>query len=139
MERQPTGQPPKASATQPSLPAVHGLGPTAVLVRATSELGFPRRSIAQRRRPIKERGHLLELRCQRSPTSQTSPSNPLSTYARMSMADSAFGAALTTLADSALSPSSFHHSGLATSAHSSRISLSKAFAVATVQPSEPIG
>ena len=35
----------------------------------------------------------------------------------MSIAGSAFGAARTTLADSALSPSSLHHSGLATSAH----------------------
>eukprot|EP00964_Phaeocystis_antarctica_P061706 scaffold36894_cov63-Phaeocystis_antarctica.AAC.4 len=34
----------------------------------------------------------------------------------MSSADSSFGAAPTTLADSALSPSSFHHPGLATSA-----------------------
>eukprot|EP00964_Phaeocystis_antarctica_P076108 scaffold47032_cov66-Phaeocystis_antarctica.AAC.3 len=50
-----------------------------------------------------------------------------------------FGAALTTLADSALSPSSFHHSGLATSAHSFRTSVSKASAVALAQSSEPKG
>eukprot|EP00964_Phaeocystis_antarctica_P039777 scaffold22752_cov52-Phaeocystis_antarctica.AAC.4 len=55
----------------------------------------------------------------------------------MKLAACSFGAALITLADSALSPSSFHHSGLATSAHSSRRSLSKAFAVARPQPSEP--
>ena len=60
----PTTSPlPKASATQPSLKAVHGLGPTTALVRATSELGFPRRGIAQRCRPIEVRGRLPELRC----------------------------------------------------------------------------
>ena len=47
---------------------------------------------------------------------------PLSTPARMRLAALSFGAALTTLADSALSPSSFHHSGLATLAHSSFLS-----------------
>ena len=36
-----------------------------------------------------------------------------------------FGTALTTLADSTLSPSSLHHSGLATSSHSSSLSRSK--------------
>ena len=50
-----------------------------------------------------------------------------------------FGAALTTLADSALSPSSFHHSGLATSAHSDCRSMQKALAVACAQSSEPTG
>eukprot|EP00964_Phaeocystis_antarctica_P099471 scaffold65318_cov57-Phaeocystis_antarctica.AAC.2 len=48
-----------------------------------------------------------------------------------------FGAALTTLADSALSPSSFHHSGLATSAHCFIRSWSKASAVAIAQSFEP--
>eukprot|EP00964_Phaeocystis_antarctica_P139882 scaffold104667_cov72-Phaeocystis_antarctica.AAC.13 len=55
----------------------------------------------------------------------------------MLLAPSSFGAALITLADSALSPSSFHHSGLATSAHSSSRSVSKASAVALAQPSDP--
>eukprot|EP00964_Phaeocystis_antarctica_P124508 scaffold88147_cov48-Phaeocystis_antarctica.AAC.4 len=51
----------------------------------------------------------------------------------------AYGTALTTLADSALSPSSFHHSGLATSSHTSFSSVSKAAAVAFAQFSEPTG
>eukprot|EP00964_Phaeocystis_antarctica_P028382 scaffold16007_cov65-Phaeocystis_antarctica.AAC.2 len=55
----------------------------------------------------------------------------------MVLALASFGAALTTLADSALSSSSFHHSGLATSAHSFCISMSKAHAVACAQYSEP--
>eukprot|EP00964_Phaeocystis_antarctica_P074967 scaffold46200_cov66-Phaeocystis_antarctica.AAC.2 len=50
-----------------------------------------------------------------------------------------FGAAVTTLADSALSPSSFHHSGLATSAHSFHRSTPKACVVAFAQSSEPSG
>eukprot|EP00964_Phaeocystis_antarctica_P088905 scaffold56607_cov60-Phaeocystis_antarctica.AAC.1 len=53
------------------------------------------------------------------------------------MATTASGAALAILADSALSPSSFHHSGLATSSHTSCISMLKAHAVASAQPSEP--
>eukprot|EP00964_Phaeocystis_antarctica_P020249 scaffold11175_cov63-Phaeocystis_antarctica.AAC.5 len=57
----------------------------------------------------------------------------------MSIADSSFGAALTTLADSALSPSSFHHSGVATSATDFSRSRSKAFTVAPAQPSESTG
>eukprot|EP00964_Phaeocystis_antarctica_P145548 scaffold111634_cov45-Phaeocystis_antarctica.AAC.3 len=57
----------------------------------------------------------------------------------MKLAVCSFGAALKTLADSALSPSSFHHSGLATSAHSFARSISKAHAVASAQPSEPTG
>eukprot|EP00964_Phaeocystis_antarctica_P077759 scaffold48314_cov51-Phaeocystis_antarctica.AAC.2 len=57
----------------------------------------------------------------------------------MSIADSAFGAARTTLADNALSPSSFHHSGLATPAHTSIRNMSKAHAVALTQASEPTG
>eukprot|EP00964_Phaeocystis_antarctica_P103136 scaffold68432_cov61-Phaeocystis_antarctica.AAC.3 len=44
---------------------------------------------------------------------------PLSTSVRMLLADISFGADLTTLADGALSPSSFHHSGLGTSSHPS--------------------
>ena len=55
--------------------------------------------------------------------------------ARMSSAASSFGAARKTLADSALSASSFHHPGLAASAHSVSRSLSKADAVARAQPS----
>jgi len=47
------------------------------------------------------------------------------------------GAALTTLADSALRPSSLHHSGLATSPHASCISMLKANAVAFAHISEP--
>ena len=74
---------------------------------------------------------------ERGPTSQAPPSDLLSTQARMLCALSSFGNALTTLADSALSPSSFHHSGLATSAHSSCRSLSKAAAVAFAYFSEP--
>eukprot|EP00964_Phaeocystis_antarctica_P066931 scaffold40501_cov65-Phaeocystis_antarctica.AAC.2 len=62
---------------------------------------------------------------------------PLSTTARISWPTPSSGAALTTLADSALSPSSFHHSGLATSSHASCISISKASAVASAQSSEP--
>eukprot|EP00964_Phaeocystis_antarctica_P059771 scaffold35534_cov58-Phaeocystis_antarctica.AAC.4 len=50
-----------------------------------------------------------------------------------------FGAALTTPADSALSPSSFHHSGLATLSHVSSRSMPKAAAVACAQSSEPTG
>eukprot|EP00964_Phaeocystis_antarctica_P097110 scaffold63296_cov60-Phaeocystis_antarctica.AAC.1 len=57
----------------------------------------------------------------------------------MSSADSVFGAARRTLADSALSASSFHHSGLATSAHCSSRSLSKVCAVACAQSFEPTG
>eukprot|EP00964_Phaeocystis_antarctica_P013395 scaffold7334_cov64-Phaeocystis_antarctica.AAC.8 len=52
---------------------------------------------------------------------------------------SSFGAALTTFADSAKSPSSFHHSGLATSPHAFCVSTSKALAVASAQSSEPTG
>eukprot|EP00964_Phaeocystis_antarctica_P142240 scaffold107473_cov24-Phaeocystis_antarctica.AAC.1 len=44
-----------------------------------------------------------------------------------------------TLADSTLSPSSFHHSGLATSSHTFSFSTLKAFAVASAQTSEPTG
>ena len=62
---------------------------------------------------------------------------PLSTIARIALASTLSGAALTTLADSALSPSSLHHSGLATSAHSSCDSMMKAHAVAHAQFSEP--
>ena len=49
------------------------------------------------------------------------------------------GSALTTLADSALSSLSFHHSGLATSAHSGCDSMLQAHAVACDQCSEPTG
>eukprot|EP00964_Phaeocystis_antarctica_P019642 scaffold10841_cov57-Phaeocystis_antarctica.AAC.1 len=75
---------------------------------------------------------------ERGPASQA-PHSPLSTRARTWLASSSSGAALTTLADSALSPSSFHHSGLATSAHTFFPSMLKAIAVARAQPSEPTG
>eukprot|EP00964_Phaeocystis_antarctica_P003468 scaffold1873_cov74-Phaeocystis_antarctica.AAC.2 len=55
----------------------------------------------------------------------------------MVTATTTFGAALTTLADSALSSSSFHHSGLATSAHSFNCSVLKANAVAFAHFSKP--
>eukprot|EP00964_Phaeocystis_antarctica_P103801 scaffold69046_cov77-Phaeocystis_antarctica.AAC.10 len=55
----------------------------------------------------------------------------------MKLVIASFGAALTTLTDSALRPSSFHHSGLAISSHS--LAISKAFAVASTQCSEPTG
>eukprot|EP00964_Phaeocystis_antarctica_P002332 scaffold1204_cov51-Phaeocystis_antarctica.AAC.1 len=74
---------------------------------------------------------------ERGPTSRTPPHRPISTNARTSLAFISSGAALTTLADSALSPSSFHHSGLATSAHSSRASMLKAAAVASAHISKP--
>ena len=73
----------------------------------------------------------------RDPRSQAPPC-PLSTAARIWLAPKSFGAALTTLADSALSSSSFHHSGLATSAHASSFSMLKARAVAIAQPPKPI-
>eukprot|EP00964_Phaeocystis_antarctica_P008811 scaffold4786_cov65-Phaeocystis_antarctica.AAC.3 len=76
---------------------------------------------------------------ERGPASQAPPPPPLSTIARMILTCVSFGAALTTLADSALSSSSFHHSGLTTSAHSVCRSRSKDHAVATAQFSEPTG
>eukprot|EP00964_Phaeocystis_antarctica_P098027 scaffold64100_cov54-Phaeocystis_antarctica.AAC.2 len=74
----------------------------------------------------------------RGPACQAPPP-PCSTTARMVIALQSFGAARKTLADSALSPSSFHHSGLATSAHSFCCSSLKASAVALAQYSEPTG
>eukprot|EP00964_Phaeocystis_antarctica_P123866 scaffold87558_cov48-Phaeocystis_antarctica.AAC.2 len=65
----------------------------------------------------------LSSAAERGPTSQGAPPRPLSTAARISLAIASFGAALATLADSALSPSSFHHSGLATSAHAYCVSM----------------
>eukprot|EP00964_Phaeocystis_antarctica_P132895 scaffold97047_cov54-Phaeocystis_antarctica.AAC.3 len=79
----------------------------------------------------------LSSAAERGPTSKEPYAIPLSTNARMLLACVSFGATLTTLADSAVSPSSFHHSGLATSAHSFVFSRSKAFAVAFAQFSEP--
>ena len=64
---------------------------------------------------------------------------PISTHARMQCAFAKVGAAFTTLADNALSPSSLHHSGLATSVHSCVFSRSKACAVASAQLPEPTG
>ena len=61
----------------------------------------------------------LSSAAERGPASQES-SCPHSTTARIWLARRLSGAALTTLADSTLSPSSFHHSGLATSAHASQ-------------------
>eukprot|EP00964_Phaeocystis_antarctica_P063348 scaffold38018_cov59-Phaeocystis_antarctica.AAC.1 len=80
----------------------------------------------------------LSSAAERGPASQTFTS-PLSKKARISLVIQSFGAALTTLADSALSPSSFHHSGLATLSHSSRISMLKAAAVACAHSSEHAG
>ena len=60
----------------------------------------------------------LSSAAERGPAAQT-PHPPLSTKARMALADASFGTARKTLAESALSPSSLHHSGLATSSHSS--------------------
>jgi len=79
----------------------------------------------------------LSSAAERGAASQVPPDTPLSTLARMMLALTSFGATLTTFADSALSPSSFHHSGLATSAHTSCSSMSKAHAVASAQSSEP--
>eukprot|EP00964_Phaeocystis_antarctica_P161077 scaffold133127_cov48-Phaeocystis_antarctica.AAC.1 len=77
---------------------------------------------------------------ERGPACQESHRHrPVSTIARIPLAATSFGAALTILTESALSSSSFHHSGLATSAHSSCLSRSKAFAVAAAQFSEPTG
>eukprot|EP00964_Phaeocystis_antarctica_P065263 scaffold39347_cov27-Phaeocystis_antarctica.AAC.1 len=76
---------------------------------------------------------------ERGPAPQAIPSAALSTRARMVFVGTSFGAALTTRADSALSSSSFHHSGLATSAHSISCKWSKVPAVASAQSSEPTG
>ena len=69
----------------------------------------------QRRRPLEVRGPaFLSSAAERGPASQALVSHsscPHSTIARIWWASKASGAALTTLADSALSPSSFHHSG----------------------------
>eukprot|EP00964_Phaeocystis_antarctica_P017359 scaffold9589_cov52-Phaeocystis_antarctica.AAC.1 len=70
----------------------------------------------------------LSSAAERGPGPQATPPTPLSTNARIACADSSFAAARTTLADSAFSPSSFHHSGLAASAHSSSFSTLKACA-----------
>ena len=76
----------------------------------------------------------------RGPTTQALCAQcPLSTTARIMFVSTRFGAAPTTLADSALSPSSFHHSGLTTSLHSFIFSMSKAADVACAQPSESAG
>eukprot|EP00964_Phaeocystis_antarctica_P037887 scaffold21671_cov63-Phaeocystis_antarctica.AAC.2 len=86
---------------------------------------------ATARSKYKVRSRLLELRCRARPH-LPSAALPVQhqTKARMALAPTSFGAALTALADSALSPSSFHHSGLATSAHSFCRSRSKALAMA---------
>eukprot|EP00964_Phaeocystis_antarctica_P102358 scaffold67706_cov55-Phaeocystis_antarctica.AAC.4 len=80
----------------------------------------------------------LSSAAERGPDSQARHC-PVSTIARTLVAAGSFGAALTTLADSALSPSSFHHSGLATLSHWSCISNSKARAVASAQSTESTG
>eukprot|EP00964_Phaeocystis_antarctica_P088255 scaffold56166_cov64-Phaeocystis_antarctica.AAC.3 len=61
----------------------------------------------------------LSSAAERGPICQAPSAAPLSTTARIMLGGTSFGAARTTLADSALSSSSFHHSGLATSAHCS--------------------
>ena len=99
-------------------------------------VGFRRRSRAQRRSPLEVRGRLPELRRRARPR-LPSASLPASTIARISLAPKSSGAALTTLADSALSPSSLHHSGLATSAHASCVSMLKASAVARAHTPSP--
>ena len=80
----------------------------------------------------------LSSAAERGPASLTGHC-PRNTAARIWLACASPGAALTTLAYSALSPSSFHHSGLATSAHSSSVSMLKAHAVACAHFSEPRG
>ena len=75
---------------------------------------------------------------ERGPASQE-PHAAYSTSARIKVVSWSFGNALTTVADSALSPSSFHHSGLATSAHASRTSMLKACAVALAHICESTG
>eukprot|EP00964_Phaeocystis_antarctica_P057635 scaffold34122_cov69-Phaeocystis_antarctica.AAC.1 len=75
---------------------------------------------------------------ERGPATQAAH-RPLSTYARIRLAAASAGAAFTTFADKALSPSSFHQSGLAASSHSVCRSRSKAFAVAATHSSEPSG
>eukprot|EP00964_Phaeocystis_antarctica_P037260 scaffold21281_cov64-Phaeocystis_antarctica.AAC.1 len=81
----------------------------------------------------------LSSAAERGPASQEPPHTPVNTTARMLCAHPAFGAALTTIADSALSPSSSHHSGLAPSANFFCLNWSKACAVAHAQFSEPAG
>ena len=76
---------------------VHGLCPAAALLRLIGERAFPRRSRAQRRSPLEVRGRLLELRRRARPRLPRP-----STLARILMASKLFGAALATLADSAL-------------------------------------
>eukprot|EP00964_Phaeocystis_antarctica_P039238 scaffold22445_cov73-Phaeocystis_antarctica.AAC.10 len=78
----------------------------------------------------------LSSAAERGPDSQPTQF-PRSTIARIWLAASSSGAALTTLADSTLSPSSFHHSGLATSAHAFCVSMLRANAVARPQGLEP--
>ena len=46
---------------------LHGLGMAAAPVRGGKELSLHRRSTAQRRSPVEERGRLLELRCRARP------------------------------------------------------------------------
>eukprot|EP00964_Phaeocystis_antarctica_P020332 scaffold11233_cov59-Phaeocystis_antarctica.AAC.4 len=76
---------------------------------------------------------------ERCRTSHTLKCSPLSRIARMLCARTSFGAAFTTLADSALRPSSFHHSGLVTSAQTFSRNKSKAAAAARAHRSEPTG
>eukprot|EP00964_Phaeocystis_antarctica_P141867 scaffold106998_cov60-Phaeocystis_antarctica.AAC.5 len=82
--------------------------------------------------------HFLSSVAERGPASQATV-DPRSTPARITLAFALSGAALITLADSALSPSSFHHSGLATSAHTSDVSIPKPNAAASAHHSEPTG
>eukprot|EP00964_Phaeocystis_antarctica_P136981 scaffold101467_cov55-Phaeocystis_antarctica.AAC.1 len=107
--------------------------------RSFGELGFRRRSRVQRRGPLVVRGRLHELRRRARPRLPSAERAPISTTARIWLAAISFGAALKALADNALSSSSFHHSGLATSAHTFRVSMLKAIAVALAHVSEPTG
>eukprot|EP00964_Phaeocystis_antarctica_P147892 scaffold114601_cov72-Phaeocystis_antarctica.AAC.2 len=81
----------------------------------------------------------LSSAAERRPTSQAPAQCPVSTIARIWLAVCPFGAALTTLADNALSPLSFHHSGLGVSPFALSRSDSKADVVATAQSAEPAG
>ena len=78
----------------------------------------------------------LSSAAERGPASQARH-RPLSTIARIWLACAASGDALTTLADSALSPSSLHYSGLATSAHASWNSMRNACAAALAHSRDP--
>ena len=112
--------------------ALYGLSHAAASSRKAGVFVILRWSMAQHRSLIEVRRRLLELGC-RARTRLPSRGAPAQHHmtARILSAAPSFGAALTTLADSALSSLSFHHSGLATPAHSSSFSMSKADVVAS--------